>query len=318
MANVCRTYQLIAGKLTCRDRECRFRNGMKGDWDMPGAIFQKTFAVVVCLSMAGCATAPTENRARIIDVPLASDYSDIAFTVTSSARQGVSCTLNINCQTLSDRDAALRFALQVEWIAAVLQDGARQRYPDLTQRAPTLSGSRFDVYVVEGDAPGSASSANGRIALNATLGAWGPYDDWLAFVIAREMGHVIARHHEENSSSSIVTSVIMKLLIPVSGWLKSVLTAGGSRAAAISKRDIQAQEADAIALELLKAAGYRLHDVSLALRAAPALPDDDQWSRSFRKSSDRLMAEVQRTEFAIASVTLQPQSRQSPDMASAK
>lgn len=58
---------------------------------MPGAIFQRLFAVVMCLSMAGCATAPTENRARIIDVPLASTYSDIAFTLTTSARQGTPC-----------------------------------------------------------------------------------------------------------------------------------------------------------------------------------------------------------------------------------
>lgn len=212
----------------------------------------------------------------------------------------------------------MHFSRQVERIASVLQEGARQRYPDLAQRVPKLLDRRFDVYVVTGDAPGSASSANGRIALNAALGAWQPYDDWLAFVIAREMGHVIARHHEENSSASMITSMIMNVFIPISGFLKSLITAGGSRYAAISKRDVQAQEADAIALELLETAGYRLRDVSLALRAAPALPDDDQWSRSFRKSSDKLVAEVQRTEFAIASVTLQPQIRQSPDMASAK
>jgi Zn-dependent protease with chaperone function len=58
---------------------------------------------------------------------------------------------------------------------------------------------------VTGDEAGSASSANGRIALNAALGKLAPYDEWLAFVIARKMGHVIARHHEENSAASMAT-----------------------------------------------------------------------------------------------------------------
>lgn len=285
---------------------------------MPGAIFQRLLALVVCLGMAGCASAPTENRARFIDVPLASTYSDIAFTLTTSARQGTPCTGDTHCRTPSDREAAMHFSRQVERIASILQEGARQRYPDLAQRVPKLLDSRFDVYVVTGDAPGSASSANGRIALNAALGTWQPYDDWLAFVIAREMGHVIARHHEENSAASMITSLIMNVFVPVSGLLKSLITAGGSRYAAISKRDIQAQEADTIALELLKAAGFRLHDVSLALRVGPEFPEDDQWSRSFRQSSDKLMAEVQRTEFAIASVKLEPPAWQGPGLATAQ
>lgn len=211
--------------------------------------------------------------------------------MTTGSRKTVACDENTNCPTQADKDA-IRFDLQVQRIAGVLQNGAEYLYPDLAQRIPGLEGSRFDVYVVDGDEPGSSSSANGKIALNAVLGAWQPYDDWLAFVIAREMGHVIARHHEENSAASITTSVVMNFLIPGSSLLKGVLSTGGAGIAGRSKRDVQALEADAIALSLLKAAGFRLRDVSLSLLAAPAMLDDGLWSQNFRKSSDNLLVEV--------------------------
>jgi len=263
------------------------------------------------LGMAGCATAPTEDRARILDIPLASTYSDIAFTMTTASRQDMACDENTNCPT-PDSDAATRFARQVQRVAAALQAGAQQLYPDLAQRVPDLDDGRFDVYVVAGDEPGSASCASGRIALNAALGAWHPYDAWLAFVIAREMGHVIARHHEENSAAGITTSVIMNILIPGSSLLKNALSAGGSRIAAASKRGVQALEADAIALALLKEAGFGLRDVAVALLIAPALPDDDAWSINFRKSSTHLLAEARAAEFAVASVMRAAQVRRKP------
>ena len=194
----------------------------------------------------------------------------------------------------------MRFPLQVERIAGVLQKGAESLYPDLAQRVPELADSRFDVYIVEGDQPGSASSANGRIALNAALGARQPYDDWMAFVIAREMGHVIARHHEENSAAGIATSVIMNVLIPGSSLLKALISAGGSEIAAKSQRGVQALEADAIAFELLQAAGFRLRNIYLTLLIEPALLDDGSWSEGLRVSSGRLLAEVRRSEFSVA------------------
>ena len=194
----------------------------------------------------------------------------------------------------------MRFPLQVERIAGVLQKGAESLYPDLAQRVPDLVDGRFDVYIVEGDQPGSASSANGRIALNAALGARQPYDDWMAFVIAREMGHVIARHHEENSAAGIATSVIMNVLIPGSSLLKALISAGGSEIAAKSQRGVQALEADAIAFELLQAAGFRLRNIYLTLLIEPALLDDGSWSEGLRVSSGRLLAEVRRSEFSVA------------------
>lgn len=260
-------------------------------------------AATACLGITGCATVASETRARIIDIPWASTHADVAFTVTSGFRQSAPCEDSAICPQTPVNEAALRFAQQVQRIAGVLQKGAEELYPDLQQRVPGLSGGRFDVYVVDGDGPGSASSPNGRIALNAGFAVQRPYDDWMAFVIAREMGHVIARHHEENSSASMTTSIIMNILVPGSGLLKMLISAGGSAIAAKSQREVQVLEADAIARELLEAAGFRRRDVYLTLLIDALLLDDGGWSKDFRKSSDNFLAYVRQSEFAVAAAS---------------
>jgi hypothetical protein len=269
---------------------------------MSRAGIPQLLVAAACVGMAGCATVSTDGRARIVDLPLASTHADISFTVTTGSRWSDACKEKPDCPLQADKDAATRFALQVEQVAVALQKGAVSLYPDLAQRVPDLVDGRFDVYIVEGNQPGSASSANGRIALNAALGVRQPYDDWMAFVIAREMGHVIARHHEENSAAGIATSVIMNILIPGSSLLKTLISAGGSEIAAKSQRDVQALEADAIALELLQAAGFRLRDISLALRIEPPLLDEGSWSSSFRESAGNVLAALRRSEFAVAAL----------------
>jgi len=96
--------------------------------------------------------------------------------------------------------------------------------------------------------------------------------------------------------------VIMNILIPGSSLLKTLISAGGSEIAAKSQRDVQALEADAIALELLQAAGFRLRDISLALRIEPPLLDEGSWSKSFRESSGNVLAALRLAEFSVAAL----------------
>lgn len=257
-------------------------------------------AATASLAITGCATVPSESRARFIDIPLASAHADIAFTITTGSRAGVPCDDAVSCPQTSTSEQTNRFSRQVQRIAGVLQKSAQELYPDLQQRVPGLSGSRFDVYVVDANEPGSSSSPNGRIALNSALGAQGPYDDLVAFVIAREMGHVISRHHEENSIASMATSTIMNILIPGSSLLKMLISAGGSALAAKSQRGVQALEADAIARDLLVTAGLRLREIYLTLLIDPLPLDDGTWSNDFRRSSDNFLAHVRKSEFTVA------------------
>jgi Zn-dependent protease with chaperone function len=261
------------------------------------------FIAAAGFCLGGCTTAPPVYPERTVALPLAAAHSDITFMLTTGSRQQAICAELPVCRNEGDAASGLPTpnAVQVQRVARALQHGVARLYPGLALRIPGLTDRGFDVYIAAGDEPGSVSSASGRIALSAAFGVSQPYDDWLAFVIAREMGHVIARHHEENSSVSIATSVIMNILIPGSGLLKSAASTIGAELAVGSTRDQQAREADAIALNLLQAAGYDLHAVALSLAIASAGLGDGSWSQGFRKSSAQLIARTRGSRFADAS-----------------
>jgi len=265
------------------------------------ARLRSLFVLAILISMAACTTAPFGQRARIIDVPLASAQSDIEFSITSGSRADLLCSEDSACPSEAEEGGLRLFVVDVERIASALQKEALLRYPDLAWCTPRKDGGCFDVYIVEGDAPDSSSSANGRVALSAALGRWRSHEGVLAFVIAREMGHVVARHHKERSSLSIVTSVVLNLLLPGSGLLKTLISTGGGRLVAVSNRDTQATEADAIAFNLLKGAGFRLRDVSKSLLAMPGAVDETLWARDFSRSANRLVAAALAAESTVAS-----------------
>jgi hypothetical protein len=254
------------------------------------------------LGIAGCAGAPMSDLEKMPGLSLAAAHSDITFTLTTRARQSVYCAAKAGCPTQGEAGAAgpTPFEAQVRRVTRLLLEGIARLYPDLAQRLPGLAPGGFDVYVAATDGPGSASSAGGRIALNSGLGELHPYDDGLAFVIVRELGHVIARHHQENSALSIVTSVIMNALLPGSGLVKSAASKVGSGLAVSSNRDRQVAQADAIALSLLVAAGFHLRDAALSLVAAPPGLNKNSWSLGFRKSSGELVAGVRGSKRAGA------------------
>lgn len=261
--------------------------------------------LAACSVVAACSTSPVGNRTRIVDMPLAASHADLMFTVTTGSRQQFEC-LSSKCPKSTENDPSQAFALQVQRVSRKLQAGALGRYPDLAQRVPSLADGRFDIYVVDSDEPGSASSANGRIAVSSALASWRPSDDWLAFLIAREMGHVIARHPEENSVASMATSMVMNLVLPGSFWVKSAVSAGGGQLASNSQRDVQEEEADAIALDLLKASGYRSRNVATALQKKVIVLDDSRWSKSFRRSSEFAIAESRGKKMTVAAVSRKP------------
>ncbi|MFZ2267718.1 MAG: M48 family metalloprotease [Azonexus sp.] len=253
----------------------------------------------ICLLTAACTTTPAGNRSHVVDVPLASTHADLMFSMTTGSRQSLACP-DSKCAKSPESTVSPFFILQVQRVARRLQSGARSLYPDLAQRVPNLAVSGFDIYVVDSDDPSTACSANGRVAVSSVLGTWQPSDDWVAFLIAREMGHIIARHPEEDSVVSMTTSTLMNLILPGSMLVKSAFSAGGGQLASFSQRDIHEEEADAIALSLLRAAGYRSQNLALALRKKPAVLDDSRWSRSFRRSSDYALAKARGKKMTVA------------------
>lgn len=259
------------------------------------------FVVLIPFAICACSTAPVGHRSRIIDIPTASVQSDIEFSLVSRSRVSqLSCADNPACQEALGENGEVRFMRDVAQIARPLQAAAMKLYPDLAWCTRKAIGGCFDVYLVDNRTPGSSSSANGRITLNSGLLQTQADETLLAFVIAREMGHVIARHHEERSSVSIVTSVLLNVLIPGSGLLKSVISTGVARLAAASNRNVQLAEADAIAVNLLKGSGIGKGDVARSLLGAQTFDDDNTWAIEFRRSSSKLIAEARHEDFALA------------------
>ena len=257
---------------------------------------------VICIVLVGCTSGPLGNQARIADMPLAASHADLVFSLTTGPRLDTDCRDDRKCVVTPTRSKESRFLHQVRRVARTLQRGVQATYPDLRDRAPDLADGRFDVFVVEGDEPDTDCSADGRIAVNAEFARWPLNDGLLAFIIAREMGHVIARHPEENSVACMATSVLMNVIIPGGMLLKTAVSTGGSGVAFFSQRDQQAAEADQIALNLLKASGYGLRKVAYTLRSKRLPYDDGRWSKDFKRSAATLIAEAKGGK--TASVTI--------------
>jgi len=179
------------------------------------------------------------------------------------------------------------YQAQVKKVAARLQAAAQKAYPDECKRVGT-----FDVYVGDAEALATMSSGTGKIAVNAGFARLQPSDAWLAFVIAREMGHVLAGHHDSNAGASIAVSVAMNLILPGTGLLKSALSLGGSEMASGSRHDRQNREADEIAFKLIDGAGYGVKPLARGLRLKPLGEDISKtaWAADFRTSVARLEA----------------------------
>ena len=251
------------------------------------SIFGSAFARRAGALLLCVATAPALalDAAREIAQPeplpetkassLPSLHSDLKFSMFAPPRRAVP----------ADNDAQLK--AQTSRITASLQSAARGLYGD---RMNSLGA--FDVYIADSREAETLSSATGKIALYGGIADLNPADDWLAFVIAREMGHVLAGHHDKNSTASLLTSLVMNILIPGSGLVKSVLSLAGSQVASASGADKQLEEADEIALRLLEAAGYTSRSIALNLALGPM--DDrlgqSSWAAALRKSALTVMA----------------------------
>lgn len=253
----------------CRHRP-QFGNGVR-------AIFVAAIASVSMPSYsldeaAGLSSAPASGG-------IAAMHADLKFSVLSAPR----------ASAVESDDKVLMLERQIQRVAAPLETAARGLFPVVMQRI-----SAFEPYVAQAERIETRSSATGKIAINHGLGKLAPTDDWMAFVLAREMGHVLAGHHESNSTASIVTSVIMNILLPGSSLIKSAISAAGSEVAASSNVPQQVREADEIALRLLETAGFDLRAVALSLATGPSVAQmgEGAWSDKLGKSSAQFIAKA--------------------------
>ena len=247
------------------------------------------FALVgAVLTLTGCSSSPVSGRSQFMPLPgpLGGAQSNILVDLGTydSPVSVVLCAADlVNCAD----EISIKFHLQVARIALELQSAAHDLYSQLSAYANT-----FDVRVTRGELSDSSSSASGRIALSVGLRNMDLSDDLVAFIIAREMGHVINHHHEENTSTGMLGSVLMGLVLPAQGLTKLAASLFGSRLGSDANLERQQVEADTVALKIMEHAGYPTQALALSLAIEIKSPvfSISTWAKTFRASALRVVA----------------------------
>lgn len=254
------------------------------------------FLVLASMALGACATSSPQGRLQLtVPAPISAVYSEANMRLhlvtdadIDSPCSGMECRFN------------RAFDQRVLRLGTRLAQSAFAAYPDLAERI-----GRFEIVIAEKAEPGSASSAAGTIVIFRGVQKLHLDEEALAFLIAREMGHVIGRHHDENSSASILFSVLAQLMFPVAGLISgsatlvqtaSATTAATSTAASFigsklmmeSYKEDQLREGDAIALDLLARQGWREDEIANALKPGTQVAGENRWSKDLRTSAGRI------------------------------
>lgn len=249
------------------------------------------FVVLASMLLGACTTSPQGRIQVTVPASVSAVHSEVGMRLslasevdTPSSCVGVECRL--------DR----AFDQRVQRLGTRLAQSAFEIYPDLTERF-----SQFEFVIAEKAEPGSASSAAGTVVIFRGVQKLRLDEEALAFLIAREMGHVISRHHDEDSATSILFSIAAQVLFPVANLIRgsaaliqsaSAMATASSAASFVGARIViesykldQLHEADGVALDLLASLGWNRGEVADALAAGTQIAGDDRWSKDLRVSA---------------------------------
>jgi len=247
------------------------------------------FCAIVAAS--GCATrrAETGREKVVAPAPVSQVYSEVDLAVKLA-------TAAPPTEDMSE-DACLQYEYQrhIRKLTERLVAKARVLYPDLVER-----GIEFQFLVAPSAQPGVLSNAGGTIIVLQGTQPMLP-DATLAFVLAREIGHVIGRHHDEDSATRMMFSALTYVLFPAAALVKGLSTvlpttvAGtavtgaavsylGATALRMTYRDDHLREAERIAFRLMAESGWDLFAVADEARTVAVTGGDDTWMQELNDS----------------------------------
>ena len=255
-------------------------------------------ALACALLLGGCASSPEEGFApRSIADAYTEMQTQISMITVPDGERGCA---EFECLS------RLEFDRRVTRLGERLNAAAQLEFPTLAARVPS-----FTFNVVEKSEPGTASTAGGRVLVLRPVSQLALHDEALAFLLAREMGHVIAEHHDENVSTGLVMSVLAQVFLPVANiprLIGSLIAGGagggiasaaanasmtaasfaGTRVIVRSYKPRQRSEADDIALRLLARIGINHAAVLGAFATAGMAGPPTDWMEELRGSVERL------------------------------
>jgi hypothetical protein len=205
---------------------------------------------------------------------LSSFYSDMDMRMRLAVKADAK---PCNAETCAENQA---FDAKVQLIGESLAKSAYSLYPDLKKTTP-----KFEFAVADKKVLGSASNASGTIVLFRGIQHLDLDDDATAFIIGREMGHVIARHHKSNAKTKIFFTVLTAVLFPAASLISASSAAAqattattlmtsaastvtsfvGSEVALSRIKPSQLTEADDISIALLEYGGVTAADTAQSL-----------------------------------------------------
>lgn len=209
-------------------------------------------------------------------------YSDVDMRVRLAIKPNLDACVAEQCAI----NAA--FEQKVALLSETLVNNAHSIYPDLKKRVP-----KFLISVIDKKEVGMASNAGGKVVVFRGVQQFQLSEDALKFLIAREMGHVIAKHHDKNTTTKIVFSVLASVLFPAVALISastaaaqattatSLITSAASTATsylgsevAISRiKPTQLAESDEIAITLMNVQGWNMPQTSLNLKVEYTEPN---------------------------------------------
>jgi predicted Zn-dependent protease len=242
--------------------------------------------IAACTLLGACASTAPGGRSQIVaPSPVSSLYSSIDMNL----RLASATAITTNCvgeQCQVDQS----FDRQVSRLGARLAKSAYETQPGLKERVPD-----FNFIVADKSEAGTASNASGTVVIYRGMRKPGFEEGLLAFLIAREMGHVIARHHDEKSAVRIIASAVVAVLLPVTNLAGAAAFLAGSAASTAGANVIapdgdpgKTREATSIAMDLLARQGWHPTEINRTLSAYAGTLDENEWRQSIRDSLSML------------------------------
>ncbi len=258
-------------------------------------------ATTISLQIFSVNSYSEETGSTISDI-----YSDIDMRVKLAVKPNTGSCSGPTCEENQTFDA--RVTSTGRYLAKV----AEKLYP---QQIKIIQHMTFSVLDKKG--AGTASNNKGKIIVFRGIQNLQLSDDALGFIIAREMGHVLAGHHSTNASTKLLISAFASIIFPAAAIIGASSTAAqastatslvssaastatsmlGGEIAMAKMKPSQLQSADLIAHNIMDKTGWDIRSVISIL--AQDEPSQNGWMHDLELSRAQLEKEISAADSAI-------------------